>query len=251
MRRHPGVLAGRPVDIALLADPGAVQEARAQGCHLALGLAGPGADPWIDAGFRPLPASETACRTLLPAAWPREPGWIAAGEEPEAGVPGLRAFLPSDLDAVAEIHADEMHRQVLRLDRDRRAWDRILRERQTPAPFWVIERRGRVEGYAVLQAAPPTLRWREHGVRPGAEETAADLFWSALAWARRQRIPRIEGWRMPGALTLGPLYPASERGRKDRIPVLLSLDAQPQSVEFTREEDCRIFELDVLEPGTQ
>ena len=251
MRRLPGVLSGRPVEIALLADTAEVEGARAQGCHLALGLAARGSGRFSDAGFRPLPASETACRTFLPAAWPREPAWIAAGEEPEAGVPGLRAFLPSDLDAVAEIHSEDMRSQGLRLDRDPRAWERILRARHSTAPFWVIERQGRVEGYVVLESAPPTLRWREHGVRPGAEQTAADLFWSALAWARRQGIPRIEGWRMPGALTLGPLYPASERGRKDRIPMLLPLLPQPQPVEFAREEDCRIFELDVLEPGAQ
>ena len=258
MRRHPGDLSGRPVDIALLADAGEVEEARAQGFHLALGLATPGSGRFIDAGFRPLPASETACRTFLPAAWPREPAWIAAGEEPETGVPGLRAFRPSDLDAVTEIHSEEMQGQVLRLDRDRRAWERILGGGAAPsgppreaASCWVIETRGDIEGYVVLEAAPPTLRWREHGVRPGAEKAAADLFWSALAWARGRGIPRIEGWRMPGALTLGPLYPASERGRKDRIPVLLPLAPQPQPVEFAREEDCRIFELDVLEPGGQ
>lgn len=246
MRRHTGVLAGRPVDIEILADPGDVQEARARGSHLALGLAGPSAGRWIDAGFGPLPASETACRTLLPAAWPKEPAWLAAGEEPEAGVPGLRSFNPSDLDAVAEIHSEEIQGQVLRLDRDRRAWERILGERRTPAPFWVIERRGRVEGYVALEAGPPTLRWREHGARPGAGDVAADLFWSALAWARKRGIPRIEGWRMPGALTLGPLYPASERRRKDRIPMLLPLALQPEPVEFAREEDCRVFELDLL-----
>ncbi|HXU11007.1 MAG TPA: hypothetical protein VN898_03515, partial [Candidatus Binatia bacterium] len=92
MRRRRGVLAGLPIDIALLSDPSELDEAR--DCHLALALEGAGPGPWRPLGFRPLPASETACRTVLPAAWPREPSWIAAGEEPEAGIPGLRPFLP-------------------------------------------------------------------------------------------------------------------------------------------------------------
>src|SRR5688572_5763132 len=203
MRRHAGVLAGRPIDIALLDDPGGVEEARAQGCHLALGLAEIGSGRWAAAGFRPLPASETACRTVLPAAWPKEPAWIAAGEEPESGVQGLRGFLPSDLDVVMHIHSEDMRGQVLRLDRDRRALEQVTRDRvpasrqEVAAPFWIIERQGRVEGYVVLEAAPPTLRWREHGVRSGAADAEVDLFWGALAWARKRGIARIEGWRMP------------------------------------------------------
>lgn len=259
MRLQPGVLDGRPIRIAVLADAdpadvAVVEEARARGCHLALALAPVEPGPWISLGFRPLPASETACRTVLPAAWPREPSWLAAGEGPEAGVAGLRSFRPSDLDAVADIHAEDMRDQVLRLDRDRRDWERILEDRPMPAvpgeeraPFWVIERQGRVEAYVVLESVPPTLRWREHGVRPGAGEDGVDLFWSALAWARRRGLPRIEGWRMPDVLTLGPLYPASERRRKDRIPMLLPLAPGLAAGEFAREKDCRIFELDILE----
>lgn len=251
MRRRRGVLAGRPIDIALLSDPSELEEAR--DCHLALALEGAGPGPWRTLGFRPLPASETACRTVLPAAWPREPSWIAAGEEPEAGIPGLRPFLPSDLDAVMDIHAQDVQGQVFRIDRDRRDWERVLEEFRPPAvpgeeraPFWVIERQGRIEGYAVLEAGSPTLRWREHGARRDAEGAAVDLFWGALAWARRRSVARIEGWWMPGALTLGPIYPASDRRRKDRVPVVLPLVRDLPTLDFAREEDCRICEIDVL-----
>lgn len=246
MRRRRGVLAGRPIDIALLSDASELDEARARGCHLALALEGAGPGPWRALGFRPLPASETACRTVLPAAWPREPSWIAAGEEPEAGITGLRPFRSPDRDAVADIHAQDMQGQVLRIDRDRRDWERILEEVRPPAPFWVIERQGRIDGYLVLQAGSPTLRWREHGARRDAEGAAVDLFWGALAWARRRGIARIEGWWMPGALTRGPLYPASDRRRKDRVPVVLPLVQDLPPLEIAREEDCRVCELDVL-----
>ena len=253
MRRRRGVLAGRPIEIALLSDASELEEARARGCHLALALEGAGSGLWRSLGFRPLPASETACRTVLPAAWPREPSWIGAGEEPEAGISGLRPFLPLDLDAVADIHAQDMQGQVLRLDRDRRDWERILEDlrlhavpAEERAPFWVIERQGRIDGYAVLQAGSPTLRWREHGARKGSEEAAVDLFWGALAWARRRRVPRIEGWWMPGALTQGPLYPASDRRRKDRVPVILPLMQDLLPLGIAREEDCRIFEIDLV-----
>lgn len=253
MRRRRGVLAGRPIDIALLSDPSELEEARARGFHLALALEGAGPGPWRPLGFRPLPASETACRTVLPAAWPREPSWIAAGEEPETGISGLRPFIPPDLDAVADIHAQDMQGQILRLDRDRGDWERILEDvrpsavaGEERAPFWVIEHRGRIDGYAVLQAGSPTLRWREHGARPDAEGAAVDLFWGALAWARRRGIARIEGWWMPGALTLGPVYPASDRRRKDRVPSVLPLVQDLPPLEIAREEDCRIGELDVL-----
>ncbi|HEV8703161.1 MAG TPA: hypothetical protein VGV60_17970 [Candidatus Polarisedimenticolia bacterium] len=253
MRRHPGVLDGRPVQIAVLSDAGELEEARALGCHLALALAEAGSEAWRSVGFRALPASETACRTVLPAAWPREPAWVARAEDPESRVPGIRPFAPSDLDAVLEIHHEETRGQVLRLDRGRDDWERILEERLArlrrrgeDCPFWVLERRGRVEGYVVLEAAPPTLRWREHGARRGAKDDLVDLFWSALAWARRHNLPRIEGWRMPGVLTLEPLYPASERRRKDGIPMLLPLAPDLTPGEFAREEDCRIFEIDVL-----
>ena len=258
MRRHSGVLDGRPVTLAVLPDAGALEEARALGCHLALALAEVGSEAWSSLGFRPLPASETACRTVLPAAWPREPAWVAKAEEPESRVPGLRPFAPSDLDAVLEIHHEETRGQVLRLDRGRDGWERILeerlarlRQRGEECPFWVIESRGRVEGYVVLEAAPPTLRWREHGARQGADDCPVDLFWSALAWARRRHLLRIEGWRMPGVLTLGPLYPASERRRKDGIPMLLPLTPDLRPKEFAREEECRIFELDVLGDSAQ
>lgn len=254
MRRRSGAFHGSPVTIALVEDAGALDEARAQGFDLALGLEAAGADLWASLGFRPLPASETACRTVLPAAWPREPAWVAACEEPEARVPGLRVLQPDDLEAVRGIHREQTRDLILRVDRGREDWERILEARRSRArlhgengPFWVLERGGRVEGYVALEVATPTLRWREHGARTGASGVPVDLFWSALAWARRRGLPRIEGWRMPEALTLGPLYPASERRRRDGIPMILPLTPGLQPGDFGREEDCRLFELDVLE----
>lgn len=266
---HPGALDGQPVRIARLDGvftlpevrgrghaaqivTGALARARAEGCHLALLMAEGGAGLWAGLGFRSLPASETACRTVLPAPWPREPPWAAAGDDPEARVPGLRPGLPGDLDGIADIHREEAAGQRLRLERGGGAWEQVFLERDLrrrfrgeEGPFWVIERQGRIAAYVLLEAAPPMLRWREHGVRRGAEDGLADLFWSALVWARRRRLQRIEGWRMPGALTLGPLYPASERRRKDRIPMLLPLHPGVAPPPYAREEDCRIFELDV------
>jgi hypothetical protein len=112
-------------------------------------------------------------------------------------------------------------------------------------PFWVIERSGRVDAYALLQARRPTLRWREHGARRGAEDLLPDLFWSALGWARGERLQRIEGWRMPDVLTLMPLYPTSNRRRRDNLAMLRTLGPVSQPLNFAREDECRLWELDV------
>jgi hypothetical protein len=178
-------------------------------------------------------------------------------------VPGLRPGRPEDFDDLAAIHTEEIAGQRLRIDRDRAAWERIFlawgaaplaggaRAMPDPTvgardPFWVIERSGRVDAYVLLQASPPTLRWREHGARRGAETLLADLFWSVLGRARQERLPRIEGWRMPEVLTLEPLYPTSTRRRKENLVMLKTLDPDSQAPEFEQEEDCRLWELDFV-----
>lgn len=266
--RHPGVLDGRPIRIARLDGVftfpeargrghasrlagAAIDRARAEGCDLILLVAEGGAGLWTRLGFRALPASETACRTVLPAPWPREPAWVAAGVDPAGWSPGVRPGRPEDLDAIADLHREEVSGQKFRVERGRDAWEQLLLKRDLrrrfggeEAPFWVSENQGRLDAYVLLEAAPPTLRWREHGARRGAEGGLADLFWCALAWARRRGLQRIEGWRMPGALTLGPLYPASERRRRDGIPMVLPLHPGVAPPAGAREDDCRVFELD-------
>ncbi len=204
-------------------------------------------------GFVPLPASEIACRSVMPAPWPGEPAWSRAGEDPLGRIPGLRPGGEGDLAAIAVIHAAETERQRLRVDRDPDAWNfnlmkaRMPRGRaQEPDRFWVIERRGRVEAYVLLQAEPPTLRWREHGALEEARDRLADLFWCALSVARRRRLERLEGWFMPEALTLGTLYPASRRSRKTNLVMLRPLEPAAAPPVFAREDECRLWELDSL-----
>lgn len=229
----------------------ALRRAHASGHALAILVAPAGKADLERHGFRALPCSETACRTFLPAPWPKEPAWLRAGESALGLVPGLRHGRPEDIDDLAAIHTEEIARQRLRIERGRGAWEQIFLARGMPVrtrgardPFWVIERGGRVEAYVLLQALPPTLRWREHGARRGAESLLADLFWSVLGWARQERLPRIEGWRMPEVLTLEPLYPTSTRRRKENLAMLKTLD--PDSPEFEREDDCRLWELDLV-----
>ena len=114
------------------------------------------------------------------------------------------------------------------------------------APFWVIERGGRVDAYVLLGAGQPTLRWREHGARRGAEDLLVDLFWSVLAWARGAGLQRIEGWCMPEVLTVQPLYPTSDRSRKGSVPMLRALDPKTPLPDFRREDECRLWELDAI-----
>ena len=231
----------------------AIEEARATGHTLALALSAQSGQTMALDGFKALPCSEAACRTVLPVPWPKEPAWLRAGDDPLRCVPGLRPARPDDLDEVAAIHAEAIAGQRLRVDRDRSVWDRLLAGRERPritedgdAPFWVIERGGRVDAYVVLGGGRPTARWREHGARRGAENPLADLFWSVLAWARGARLARIEGWCMPDTLTVQPLYPTSDRSRKGNVPMLRSLDPQTALPDFRREDECRLGEIDAL-----
>jgi len=225
----------------------AVEEARRRGHDLAVTLTSRVSISRPPHGFESLPSSEAACRTVLPVPWPKEPRWLAAGEDPLRSVPGLRAAQAGDLDDVASIHQLMVSGQRLRIDRGRPDWERILvARRNVQAPFWVIEREGRVDAYVLLEPEPPTLRWREHGARRGAEGLLTDLFWSALAWARGAQLQRIEGWCLPEILTVQPLYPTSDRARKSGIAVLRGLDDTVPPPAFAREDECRLWELDFL-----
>ena len=256
-----GSLDGRRVRIARLDVPGLVrgsggageagdlvaavlESARVGGHSLALALTSESGGTGALDGFQPLPCSEAACRTVLPVPWPKEPEWLRAGEDPLRFVPGLRPWRPDDLEEVAAIHAETIARQRLRIDRSAETWERILRAQD--APFFVIESSGRVDAYVLLGAGRPTVRWREHGARRGAEDLLADLFWSVLAWARGARLQRIEGWCMPGILTVRPLYPTSDRSRKGRVPMLRTLDPRTPLPELKSEDECRLWELDAF-----
>lgn len=263
-----GAFDGRPLRIALACRPvvfldtaagdeaidlvdEALVEARRTGHDLAIRLAPAGEEPGARSGFLALPCSEAACRTLLPAPWPKEPAWLWAGQDPIGRVPGLREGGPDDMEALAAIHAEMIESQRLRIDRERGAWERILlardlRRRLAGAddPFLVIEKEGRVAAYALLESGPPTLRWREHGALRGHEGLLTDLFWSALSRARRLGLQRIEGWFMPEALTIQPLYPTSDRRRRDNVVTLRALLPGAGEPVFAREAECRLWELD-------
>ena len=256
-----GSLDGRRVRIARLDVPGlvrgsggageagdlvaaALEVARVGGHSLALALTSESGGTGALDGFQPLPCSEAACRTVLPVPWPKEPEWLRAGEDPLRSVPGLRPWRRDDLDEVAAIHAETIAAQRLRIDRSPETWGRIVPARD--APFFVIERSGRVDAYVLLGTGRPTARWREHAARGGAEDLLVDLFWSALAWARGAGLQRIEGWCMPEVLTAKPLYPTSDRMRKGRVPMLRTLDPKTPRPDFKREDECRLWELDAL-----
>jgi len=265
---HAGRLDGTPVRIALLGMLFTVPEARGRGHasalveqaleharrtghDLAMLVSKMPQTLYGRLGFRGFPASEVACRSVMPAPWPGEPAWLRAGEDPLGRLPGLRRGGEDDLAAITAIHDGEIAGQRLRIERDAAAWEfnflkaRMPRGRTRETDrFWVIERQGRVEAYVLLQAEPPTLRWREHGALPEARALLADLFWCALSLARRRRLERIEGWFMPEVLTLGPLYPASQRDRKTNLVMLRSLDEAGAPPVFAREDECRLWEMD-------
>jgi hypothetical protein len=260
----PGTLDGRKVRVARVAAAGpneeileaALEAAKRAGHLLALALSSGTPSPALLRGFQALPCSEAACRTVLPVAWPKEPLWLSDGKDPLANVAGLRLFRPDDLDDVTAIHEETVAGQRLRIDRDQSAWRRILRARERPRQpaqeedsFLVIERNGRVEAYVVLEGGRPTLRWREHGARAGAVDLLADLFWAVLARARASGLQRIEGWCMPEVLTTAPLYPTSDRARKSKIVMLRSLETPADPPAFASENECRIWELDLLQSG--
>ncbi len=263
-----GRLDGRPVRVAQASRIAGFQEARdsdqevllleraletavASGHDLALIVSPTGQEPYVRQGFEAIPCSEAACRTVLPAPWPKEPPWLREGTDPFACVPGLRNGRADDLEALAEIHAEEISPQRLRIERPPALWEQIFLTRGllerlvgVETPFFVIERGRCVLAYVLLQAGAPTLHWREHGARKDAHGLLTDLFWAALAWARGKGLRRIEGWCLPDVLTVLPLYPTSDRRRAGDIVMLKTLDPAARAPVFGREEECRLWELD-------
>jgi len=235
-----------PIDVALEGE-------RRAGCALALLIAAGDAGRFDAQRFAVLPATEAACMSRMPAPWPGEPAWVEAAD-PFQAVPGLRPALVGDLAAIAAIHEAMIRDQRLRIARDRADWEAILAigesdpSRRDPHDtlVWVIESGGVVAAYLVLRESPGSLRWREHGTMPGAADLAATLFWSALAWSRRRSLPRLEGWLLPPEVTARPLYPVARRTRSAPVLLLRPLDPALASLSLTREEECRIWELDLF-----
>ncbi len=229
----------------------ALERARADGCALALAVSETGTAPYEPLGFKALPATEAACVVRMPAPWPKEPAWVAA-RDPFAVVEGLRPGRLSDLDALVSIHDATIAGQRLRLLRDRAAWDQALLKidpgrrlgKDGEDLFRVVERAGRVIAYLFLEGSPGSLRWREHGALPGADDALVALFWSALARARRDGTERIEGWFLPTAVTDGPLYPVARRARATPAVMALALDPALKLPRFAREDECRFWDLD-------
>lgn len=269
-----GVLDGRPLRIAGLGalfpapaqiglgkrrgrgDPAALLEAvlgiaSRERAALALVVSEIGPAPYETHGFRALPATEAACRARMPAPWPKEPSWVDAGD-PFAEVPGLRPGAPGDLEVLIAIHQEAISGQRFRLDRERAAWGCAL-SRIVPGhrpqedgeeQLLVIEERGQVTAYALFRRMPKALRWLEHGARPGSEARLIDLFWCALARARRDGVKRLEGWFLPPAPPGGAFYPIARRTRELSLVMGRVLDPAFELPRFKSEAECRVFELD-------
>ncbi|HET6278754.1 MAG TPA: GNAT family N-acetyltransferase [Candidatus Polarisedimenticolia bacterium] len=240
---------GRRYGAALVAM--VVDRARHDGFHLALLFSDIGADYFTRLGFSPLPGGEASCVTVLPAPWPGEPAWVG-GADPPQGVPGLRTGGPGDFDAIVRLHEGYEASAAFRLMRSRRAWDRLLlRPEAGRGPrqggerdIWMVDDRSGPVAYAVLQEQGEVLRWLEHGARPGGDGRLGDLFWAAIARARRHGLSRLEGWSLPRGAAGEPLYPIARRAR--RRPLLMARALQPD-ITLTALRDatvCRIGELD-------
>lgn len=231
----------------------ALATARSEGHAVALLVSEIGEAFYARQGFRCLPSTETACRSLLPVQWPKEPAWLKSGET-SAELEGLRAFRPGDLDALIRIHDFTTDGGRFAIQRDRPAWRQILLKmelrhrlrREAEDRLFVIDRGSGVEAYAILRATSGTLRWREHGARRGSEERLVDLFWSAIAWARREGMERLEGWFLPAAVTDTSIYPVARRRRAEPVVMIRALDRGIELPEFSREEDCQVWELDAF-----
>jgi GNAT superfamily N-acetyltransferase len=231
----------------------ALEGARSGGHAIALLVSEIGEAYYARQGFRALPATEAACRTTLPAPWPKEPAWVAHGD-PLREVRGLRRWGAADLDALVRIHDAATEGGRLAVLRDRSAWEQVLLKLELASRLpaggedllWVIDRGEGVEAYAVLKETGDTLRWREHGARRGSEDVLVDLFWGALARARRLRMERLEGWHLPDAVTETALYPIARRKRKSPVVMARALDPEIELPDFAREEDCRLGELDAF-----
>lgn len=228
-----------------------LEQARAAGHDLALLMSEIDETYYRRLGFQTLPASEAACRTILPVPWPHEPAWVLDAE-PLRSVPGLRLFRPDDLGPLVEIRRANDEGRRFRIVRDRLAWEHLLQKLETGHRLrrdgadliWVIERHGRVDAYAILKESPGALLWREHGARNGAADLLGDLFWSALAWARGRGLGRLEGWFLPPGITDSKLYPVARRARRKPAIMIRALDAALPPVDFVGEGEFRVGQLD-------
>ena len=259
-RTRRALLDGREVSLAILsgskAPPAGVEQAlndaRSEGCALALVVSTMAAAGALPAGFVLLPASETACYARMPVPWPKEPKWVEAGELEEA-VPGLRPARPADLEGVAAIHDASTAAQRFRILRDRPIWDRLLRAPKArgsasggrSARVEVIEKGSTAVAYAVLVETPAALVVKEHGAAAGESDRLVDLFWVALARARRAGLLRLEGWHFPPAVAAKGLYPVARRARASPALLLRSLDPALDLPTFTVEDECRVGALDL------
>ncbi len=265
----PGRLAGKPISIAgvgALFTPVALRgrgyaaallelclgQARDERHDLALLISEIGAPFYAALGFHALPACEAACIASLPAPWPGEPAWLAEQRDPLDTIPGLRPFRPDDLDALVDMHAAATPDAALAIVRDRQAWDQALLKLRLAhrlrgdgdEPIWVIEGSDGPDAYAVMQITAGALRWREHGVRPGAEARLHDLFWRALSRARGLGLKRVEGWHLPSGSGGRPLYPIARRTRTNPIVMIRALSPALRPPRFEHEDECRVPELD-------
>jgi GNAT superfamily N-acetyltransferase len=233
----------------------ALDAARRDGCGLALVHSTIGEEWFARLGFARLPAGEASCVTSLPAPWPGEPPWVG-GADPPGGVPGLRAAGPADVVALAGLDA-ACGGAPFRLIRDRAAWERALgaidrggRDPGAPASggggtaIWMIEEGGDPVAYAVVRESGRALRWLGHGARPEAGHRLADLFWAAIALARRRGLSRLEGWHLPAGAGGRTLYPIARRQRRSPLLLARLLDPGLSLAGLDTPGDCPVSEMD-------
>jgi GNAT superfamily N-acetyltransferase len=267
----PGTLDGRAITIAGVGAVFTLEEARgrgfgrtmvdaalsiaaAGGASLALLMSEIGPALYLRSGFEEIPALEAGCLPYLPAPWAGEPAWLREGRDPAASLAGFRPFEPADLDALVAIREEAGRGQRFRLRRDRPAWEQALLRSELRRRFLgghddqviVIEAAGRVIAYAVLREVPGGLEWREHGARFGAEDRLVDLFWAAIARARRMGVNRIDAWQFPAVVTTRRLYPIAVRPLCSPAIMLRRLDPAIPPLLFGGPEECRLSWLDLF-----
>ena len=266
----PGSLDGRPVRVAGIGAvftpagqrgkgyaaalvEGALVQARDSGHDLALLMSEIGGEYYARLGFTALPAQEAACLVFLPVPWPKEPAWVAEGD-PFAQVEGLRPYAEADRDAVIGLREIATAGQRFHLRRDRAAWDQALFKATLgqglrsdgPLRIWVVERRGAVRAYVVLKESRAGLIWREHGADAGDAACLVDLFWAALAHARRRNLGRIDAWQLPDAIAEQRLYPVARRPLRDPVIMARALHPFRPLPGFKAPEECRLSWLDLF-----
>lgn len=228
-----------------------LDRARHERSGLALLLSDIGAGCFMRLGFTLLPGWEASCVTTLPAPWPGEPEWVREAAPP-LGVPGLRPGGPGDVETLMRLHAGYESAAPFRIIRERRSWEEILspadgRRRpgdNDPMAIWILDDAAGPVAYAVLRARSGVMRWLEHGARPGGERRLGDLFWAAIAAARRRSLNRLEGWTLPAGEAGETLYPIARRARRRPLLMARVLDAGITLSGLRAGTDCRFGELD-------